>query len=91
MPTFGAKQHAVPSGRPGDVEDIQFRPFEFCARCRQRFSCQALVHFRNIQDRVARIDVLEVVHNAALNKGGSLIIYEFLIDDARKSICPDFW
>ena len=48
------------------------------------------MHFRNIQDRVAWIDVLEVVHNAALNKGGSLIICEFLIDDARRIHLPGF-
>ena len=34
--------------------------------------------------------MLEVVHNAALNKGGSLIIYEFLTDDARRIHLPGF-
>jgi len=69
LPTLGAEQDAMRPCRPGDVVELgPDRPN--LAQRREGFRHQMLVYFGDVEDRVVRIDGLEVVDDAPDRRPG---------------------
>jgi len=74
------------AGSPGDLLDVELRPLEPGAQRRERFRHQMLVYFSDIEDRVVRINPLEVADNVHDRRLGLLQALGGLNDSRKLSI-----
>ena len=66
-----AEEHPVLSGRAGNVVDVELRPLEPAAQCGEGFGNQALVDFRDVEERVNWVDALKIVDDVPDRRFGA--------------------